>query len=709
VSTGQPVPIAGADGSYYTVDPKDLPQELAAGSRVATPEELAHRQALKQAGGAGGMADTAIGAAAGSIPFIGGALESHISSPIEREANPGMHALGTGLGVAGQVAGTVATGGLEGMLEGGGLLDTAAMSTAERAGARALLGAGEGSFYGAGGAVNDAVLGNHPLTGEMLLQNAAGGALLGAGLGGGLSLGGDYAAGALSRVGNSARTAALGSIVDSDVNELAQAGLGQPEINRAFREGLVQPGDTPAAVQGRLAEATQKNAQALQELGQKVDMSGQTFNLRQHLVDAGQTPGLTEPEGGLFASLIQPGDEAAPFTRVQQVREALSAQEQAVQMSEAGRSAAGGVRQALDDSIIQKLANLPGEAGDKARTLLSDQEGFLKPLVKITDAAVKSQHVPAGVASAPGGGLAALLREGVHFAGWTSIAKLDPHIGSAFMALSAANFLRKVVMNPGEIAGTYLKGLQGLAKATGKSQEALESAVGHALQGTYHAAGPVSAYESLILPHDATDQDVSRVRGNLTDAQKTMIAGNPNLTHPLMAQRGMLLKALPPPNANPNLPASMARPELGPSPKAINTYNDTLHGIAQPLQVIAHMGSGRASKDQVAAMRAAYPQISARAGHMLLNASADSGKMASPQLVRAIETLRGGKIDPATAPVKVARLQQVFAPAAAPGQGGANGSGSGMKLNQKGLSNIDVGERISRGMAGEPIDSSGKR
>ena len=694
-------------GKIVRVPKSYVPQAVASKmGRVMTPEEVQQRIDEEDASGPVGMAQSFGAGVLGSIPFLGGSLEK-LTDPTgaATRANQLMHAGGTGLGVAGQVAGTFASGGLEGLLEGGGLLDTAAMGTMERAGTRALLGAGEGSFYGAGAAVNDAVLGNHPLTGEMLLANAAGGALLGGGLGGGFSLGGDYAASALSRVGNSARAAALGSVVDSDVNELAQAGLGQPEINRAFREGLIQPGDTPAAVQGRLAEATAKNTAALGELGGKADASGQTFNLRQHLVDAGMAPGLPESESGLFASLIQPGDEAAPFARVQQIREALSAQEQAVQMSEAGRSATAGVRQGLDDSIVSKLSNLPGESGDKARQLLADQEGFLKPLTTLTDAAVKSQHVPAGVASAPGGGLAALLREGIHFAGWTSIAKLDPHLGSAFMALSAANFLRKVVMNPGEIAGTYLKGLQGLAKATGKSQEALESAVGHALQGTYHAAGPLAAYEDLILPHDATDQDVSRVRGRLTDAQKSMIAGNPNLTNPLMTQRAMLMKALPPPNANPNLPASMARPEMGPSRKAIATYNDTLHGVAQPMQVIAHMGSGRSSKDQVAAVRAAYPQMTTRAGHMLLNASADSGKMASAQLVRAIETLRGGKIDPATAPVKVARFQAVFAPAAPPGQ--SSTQGGQIKVNQKGLANLDIGTRISQGMAGE-LDSGKK-
>ncbi len=690
-----PVSIIWTDGSPYTVPPDQLQQALDAGAVVETPEHQLQRAQRKEAE-AGSSIPAFAASAAGSLPFIGGHLQKLMDpTGMEVETHPLAGAAGTGAGILGQVLGIAATGGTEALAEGAGLIGeggTAAMGLAGRTAVRGALGAAEGGLYGAGGAVNDSVLGDHPLTAEMLLSHAAGGALLGGVLAGGLSLGGDALAGGLEKVGNKARASTLGNIVDTDLREMADAGIGQKEVNRAFREGLVQPGDTPMQVQSRVADRVAKLGQDIVELGQKLDGSGQTFDLRQMIVKAG----TTDEGGAAFSNLLQKGDEAAPFARLNQLRESLLPQTS---------KAAKGLLLDLDDAIFSKAGNISSEVGESARTLLGDQREFLKPLSEMADAAVSASHVPAGLKG--GGALDAIMRQGSHFATWNMLGKMvGGHVGVPFLAMSTANFLRKVVSNPAEIAGTFLKGLNGISKATGLSQEALESAVGAALRSTRHAAGPVSG--ALRLKPNASDLDVEQARERINNAiRSTTPGGNPYVTQAIQKQRQMLLSVLPPPAANPNLPKSLARPSLGPSQKAISRYNATLQALEHPMGIIADVGAGRATKIQTDALLAAYPMLAARAGYMLFNGAASSKKTVPASLKRGIETLRGVKFDPAMDPAKIARIQAVFASSQTP-EDQAGPQGGAVKPSQKGLSNIDLGERTSLGMQQASERSKGK-
>lgn len=685
-----PVPIL-IDGAPYTVPPDQLDQAIRAGAVVETPEQQLARQQRKEAA-QGSSIPAAIAGAAESLPFVGGAVSKALEPDaakrqMQAETHPIAHALGTVGGLGAQAAGMILSGGTEAAAEGAGLIgDAAEMSMLGRTATRALVGAGEGSIYGAGNAVNQAVLGNHPLTAEMLLSGAGDGALLGGVLAGGFSLGGEALGGAVEKVGNSARAKTLGNIVDEDLNSLREAGLGQREINRAFKEGLIEPTDTPLSVQSKLSARLGQVQQDLGELGQKIDSSGQTVNLRNLIVKAGTETGAPD-----WANLIQPGDDAASFGRLAQVRQQL-----AKQTSKAAR----GLMLDLDDAILSKAGNISAEVGEQARGILNDSREFYGPLANAADAAVAAGHVPKGANA-----MDALLRNGSHFAMWGTVAKMaNGHLAAPFVGLSAANFLRRVVQNPEAIAATFLKGITGVAKATGTSAESLEGAVAAALKGSARATAPAAS--GLTLAHNATDADVERLRAKLDAAARQTVAGNPYVARQQQTMRAVLASALPPPAAHPYLPASLQRKQLGPHPKGIIRYNQTLRAITNPAAVIADLGRGRASKMETDTLHAVYPEITMRAGKMLLNASADDGKTASAQLRRAIETLTGVPFDPALDPAKIARIQAgAFAPQEPPAK--AQPQGGAMKLNQKGLASLDLGERTSRGMSGE-LDGGGK-
>ena len=668
--------VLAPDGSPCTVSPKEWEEAKAQGYQLDTPAAQAQRQAMVQNSTGWGMATSFAAGALESIPFLGGPLEQGLMGDVsaQKQANPGSNLAGGAALILGQ---TLVTGGLGDLLGAGSA--AADLGTA----AKVARGALEGGFYGAGSAVNESVLTNHPLTAEMLLEQAGGGALLGGVLSGGLSVVGAKASEEFEGVGNRARANALGHAVDADAAKLEAAGIGTQEINAAFKDGLIQYGDTPLDVQSRLAAKKIELQKGLGEFGQAIDGSKQTFDLPSMF----QKAKLPEDLSGY----LQPGDDAANFGRVGALRQVLQGQ--------AGE-AVEKLRNALDETIFSKAGSISPELEGQARQLLASGDR-VTALSEMADAAMANGPSPKG------GLFSAVLRQGEHISMWKGLSTvahvaLGGHLGAgAFLADHAGNFMRQVIEDPMAIGETYAKAVKGVTEGISDTSErmgaAIKEAIGERLSGAGGKLAPVSSkvLQHFGLPTTATTEDVEAARGNLVKQMANPVPnGGAAVAGAISRIHQTLAAALPPPPAA-ALPQAFDRP-VSPSAKTIAKYNETLQAVSAPLDVVKRIRTGQATLTQLTAIKNAYPNLSTRIAQGLYNASAESGKRAPMPLRRAVEILSGQSVDPAVTPMKIARVQQIFQDQTPPpGRGGQAPGGGQVKLNQKGLSEVDIAGRMA--------------
>ena len=197
------------------------------------------------------------------------------------------------------------------------------------------------------------------------------------------------------------------------------------------------------------------------------------------------------------------------------------------------------------------------------------------------------------------------------------------------------------------------------------------------------------------LPTTATTEDVEAARGNLVKQMANPVPnGGAAVAGAISRIHQTLAAALPPPPAA-ALPQAFDRP-VSPSAKTIAKYNETLQAVSAPLDVVKRIRTGQATLTQLTAIKNAYPNLSTRIAQGLYTASAESGKRAPMPLRRAVEILSGQSVDPAVTPMKIARVQQIFQDQTLPpGRGGQAPGGGQVKLNQKGLSEVDIAGRMA--------------
>jgi hypothetical protein len=245
------VAVRGPDGALVYVQQHDLAQAVAAGSEVATPEDVRKEQLQIEYGGMGGAAAAAGLGAVDSLTFgLGGGIATSAAEGFGgveakkrtqaalqgyEEANPGAYFGGQaagmiapallsggasiaaeggmaarGLGAAGRIAGAIpeGVGMLSGLAERGvaGLVGEGAGSLMGRVAQKALPAAAqaavEGAAWGAGHEYSDAVIKDHDLTAEKLMAAAGHDALWFGLLGGGLAGAGQLGKEAVSGMGN---------------------------------------------------------------------------------------------------------------------------------------------------------------------------------------------------------------------------------------------------------------------------------------------------------------------------------------------------------------------------------------------------------------------------------------------------------------------------------------------------------------------------
>lgn len=278
----QQVAVMGLDGKISQMSGADAAAYLGsaagmAGAGAATEGQVQRQQLEEQYGGAGGMA-LAAGAGALRGATLGlsdlaltetGLVNAKTLKGLE-EVNPLTSLVGEGAGMLAPVLLSGGAGGAAGAARGagglaraaevagtaaritpaagvsalgraveGGLLgaDAAAAGWGLRAGAAAAGAATEGALYGVGQAVSRASLDDVKLTGEKLVAAAGMGALIGGGLGGGLS-----AAGSLLRGGAEAGAGALS-------RRLAQ---GEQQLAGELTAAAPKTAEGAAAMAGRL-------------------------------------------------------------------------------------------------------------------------------------------------------------------------------------------------------------------------------------------------------------------------------------------------------------------------------------------------------------------------------------------------------------------------------------------------------------------------
>lgn len=719
------------DGSSFSVPESELPAAIAAGAKIDTGEVAAEKGALRKADAASSL-PTFAQSAVQSVPFVGGALSQSVASMTGRtmaevEAEQAMSPLASGLGTAAgiglQIAGTA----------GLGEIGLGAKAGQASIAGRTALGAGEGAFYGAGSAVNDAWLGDHPLTAESLLTSAGGGALFGGALAGGLSVVGERleraAAGKYAeKAGGAARTAKAGELVGQDLRAMSEAGISPKMVDQAFKEGIFKHGQmTPLEVQTAVASRLADADARIAAIGGQLETSGQSVNLLQLVKGAAKETG-----DGAIADLIKSGavsaaDELAPVSRVMQIRQALLPE-----------PAAAGFVKKIDDKLYDIAFQVEPRFGVETAEALARQRDFLRPLARVADQAVAEgpgalfAAAPLAAAKATGGftgALEALGRQGDHLGAIGAILSMagSAHPAAAFLSMAAGNILRRVADNPSRIADTLLDTLTHVSKATNLTREELGAAVAAAVTHGAGAAGgsaggklPALAglggvgeqtFAKYALKGGATDADVQVVRQALLSAEQNNLQnGHPAIADGITRQRQILVAAVPPPTGNPSAPAALGRPNLGPTAKQTKKYNDTLRALSMPMGVLSRVGRGQASDTEVRTVALAFPALAARAGQMMLDLAAKADRPVSLSTKRAVEILKGASFDPAVTPSKVARIQAlVYSPAPAPGRGGAAEGGQSMRVNQKGLASVDLGDRISLGMTDASDEARGAK
>lgn len=719
------VNIITLDGASYSVPESELPEAIAKGAKIDTGAVAAQKGLMRKADAASAL-PTLAQSAVQSVPFVGGMLSEELAAATGKTAadveaeqimSPLASALGTAGGIGLQIAATSGLG-------------AGALGAKGSIAARTALGAGEGAFYGAGSAVNDAWLHDQPLTAESLLTSAGGGALFGGALAGGLSVVGERLERAAAqkfteKAGTAARTAKAGELVGQDLRTLQEAGISPRMVDQAFKEGIFKHGqlsplEVQTAVASRLAAADAK----VLAIGQQLESSAQTVDLLKLVKGAAKETG-----DGAIADLIKSGavgaaDELAPVSRVMQIRQSLLAE-----------PAAAGFVKKIDDKLYDLAFQVEPRFGVDTAEALARQRDFLRPLARAADEAVAAgpgagmfAGAGAGTAGAAaqkagtaGGGFAdvlgALGRQGDHLGAIGAVLSMagSAHPAAAFLSMAAGNILRRVADNPARITDTLLETLGHVSKATNLTREELAQAVTAAVthgsgSAGGRAAGALAALDGAgagsrtfaerALKQGATDADVQVIRQQLLTAeQNNLVNGHPDVGSAIARQRQLLVAALPPPTGNPAAPAALSRPGLGPSPKQVQKYNDTLRGLTMPMGVLARVGRGLATDTEVRTVAVAFPALAGRFGQMLLNEAAKAGRVVSLSTKRAVEILKGASFDPAVTPSKVARIQALtYAPAPAPGRGGAAAGGDRIRVNQKGLASIDLGDRISLGM-----------
>lgn len=229
----QDVPVIGADGKIRTIKGADAgafftsAEGLAGGA--ASEGALRNQKLQEEFGGVGGQLGAALeGAARGASLGLSDAILTETGLVDARslrgrqEANPLAAIGGEGLGLLGAVAASGGAAGAGRGVVGGAARVVTAPTRAVMALGRGVEGAGtailgegvvaraataaaqgavEGSLFGVGQAVSESSIKDVPLTAERILAAAGHGALLGGGLGGGVSVLGSVVRGAASKAG----------------------------------------------------------------------------------------------------------------------------------------------------------------------------------------------------------------------------------------------------------------------------------------------------------------------------------------------------------------------------------------------------------------------------------------------------------------------------------------------------------------------------
>lgn len=221
----QDVPVLGADGKVRVIKGADAGAFFTSSEGLATGaasgQQLAEQQLQEEFGGVGGTLGAAVaGAARGASMGLSDVILTETGLVDARtlrgqqEANPLAALGGEGLGLLGAVAATGGAGGAARVVTaptravmalGRGVEGAGAAFLGEgvvaRAATAAAQGAVEGSLFGVGQAVSESAVKDVPLTAERILAAAGHGALLGGGLGGGVSVLGSVVRGAASKAG----------------------------------------------------------------------------------------------------------------------------------------------------------------------------------------------------------------------------------------------------------------------------------------------------------------------------------------------------------------------------------------------------------------------------------------------------------------------------------------------------------------------------
>lgn len=184
-------PFVGADGTAFAVKGSDVDRAIKDGYHFASAVDVARADARSVGGQLRTVAD---GALDGLLVGMGGAAQAtagvdELELQARREENPGLHALGMAVPVAGEalLSGGASLGALGAAGTARVIGTKAAATSLGRMGAMAVGGALETGAFGVGNEVTEAVLGNTPLAADSLLAagmhggawGGAAGALLG--------------------------------------------------------------------------------------------------------------------------------------------------------------------------------------------------------------------------------------------------------------------------------------------------------------------------------------------------------------------------------------------------------------------------------------------------------------------------------------------------------------------------------------------------
>lgn len=313
------VPVVDPHGVLGSVTRDEYEKALAAGYRFQTPEEqdkfasqLKYGERPIAAGAAGVARGVSVGLSDVVAPDLG--IVSRETLKGLEEENPTASTVGD---VAGSLVSPVNKLGI-GVERGIG-----AATRRGRIGAKAVSGAAVGSLFGAGNAVSDAALNDHPLTAESLIANAGLGSVLGL-AGGGIGAGIEEGASALlPKLGRSVGGAQ--SILDDIADDAAvkSTRATQAELSKVGEVKLAQVADVLRS-RGHLKMTPDEMLTSLREDIPKMGA------LKGDFLDKAEAKGLRPSFSDLFSRFddfeanLSPGERKAIAGDLKDAREAFA-------------------------------------------------------------------------------------------------------------------------------------------------------------------------------------------------------------------------------------------------------------------------------------------------------------------------------------------------------------------------------------------------